>query len=497
MLFNSIDYVVFLPIVVGTYFLIPHRLRWALLLAASYFFYASWKAEYLVLIVASTLVDYWAGLQMGKRPLDKRRPFLIVSFVSNLGLLFAFKYFNFFSDSANVILTALQTPFQLETLDVLLPVGISFYTFQTLAYSIDVYRGRNEPEKHLGKFALYVSFFPQLVAGPIERSERLLPQFNVVNKFDYKLAVTGLRLILWGFFLKLVLADRLAITVNEVYNNPGMYEGWSVLIATYFFAFQIFGDFAGYSLIAIGSARLMGYDLMQNFRTPYFSLSVGEFWRRWHISLSTWFRDYLYVPLGGNRVSKRRWYLNLFIVFLVSGLWHGAAWTFVIWGALHGLYLLAGIHTAQWRDRVWSGLTSRLGAGRLSPDVRTSGISLRLNADAIRSATSVFVTFHLVVLAWVFFRANSFADATLLLSNLFDGGSIDTLVRAVGPYSLMTGIGAIVTVIFVELLSTDGNVDQWMDRFPSAVRWMMYLALLGAIALFGVFDSGAFIYFQF
>ncbi|MCE7945771.1 MAG: MBOAT family protein, partial [Chlorobi bacterium CHB1] len=311
MLFHSLEFIIFFPVVVAIYFLAPLRFRQFFLLLASYYFYMCWKAEYAVLILLSTGIDYVAALHMHK--------------TSGRGNIF----------------------YEFPLFDILLPVGISFYTFQTLSYTIDVYRSEKTPERNFIKFALYVTFFPQLVAGPIERSTRLLPQFDHEHKFDANRVVSGLRLMLWGFFKKLVIADRLALYVNEVYNNPADYTGLPVIIATYFFAFQIYCDFSAYSDIAIGAARVLGFDLMKNFRQPYLAQSIGEFWKRWHISLSTWFRDYLYIPLGGNRVSRLRWYVNLMAVFLISGLWHGANWTFVVWGALHGSYFVLSLLTQK------------------------------------------------------------------------------------------------------------------------------------------------------
>jgi len=335
MLFNSLDFLIFFPVIVGLYFALSPKYRWVLLLGASYYFYMCWKAEYIILIVFSTLVDYFAARQMARiQEKKKRRPFLYLSLLSNLGLLFFFKYWNFFSGETRALLDSWNIMADVPTFQLLLPVGISFYTFQTLSYTIDVYNGKLEPEKNLGRFALYVSFFPQLVAGPIERATHLLPQLRQTFDFDYQRVVSGLQQMLWGFFKKVVIADRLAVYVNEIYASPGDENGLALLLATYFFAFQIYCDFSGYSDIAIGAARVMGYDLMENFRTPYLSKSIREFWSRWHISLSTWFRDYLYIPLGGNRVPQVRWFLNLFIVFVVSGFWHGANWTFLIWGAL-------------------------------------------------------------------------------------------------------------------------------------------------------------------
>lgn len=495
MLFNSIEFLLFLPLVVVCYFATPHRYRWLLLLAASYYFYAAWKAEYLVLIVFSTLVDYWAARQMQRRSdQSARRPFLILSLISNLGLLFFFKYANFFGSSVETALERFNIFADVPAFQFLLPVGISFYTFQTLSYSIDVYRGNVEAEKHLGRFALYVSFFPQLVAGPIERSSRLLPQFfrdyTEGHRFDFDRIRSGLTQILWGFFKKVVIADRLALYVNEVYNNPGAYEGATVVLATYFFAFQIYCDFSGYSDIAIGSARLMGYDLMENFRRPYFSKSIGEFWRRWHISLSTWFRDYLYIPLGGNRVLKWRLYYNLIVVFVVSGLWHGANWTFIVWGGLHGVYLIAGLASSQLRERIWAS------ASRIVP------VSKRAR---VREALAVVATFHLVLLAWVFFRANSVGDVALIFKqvSLLDLEFLSrprTLVAGIPGFSTFQLAIAVVAIGAMEVVHLWERRTRFHERVPALAlpaRWTIWYTLIFLTILLGEFGQQEFIYFQF
>ena len=338
MLFHSFAYFTFFPCVVALYFAIPPRHRWALLLAASYYFYAAWKPEYLLLIVASTLVDYLVGLGLGRhREPRVRRWLLAASLILNLGLLGVFKYADFFGQSLAGLARALGGGRNIPALNLLLPVGISFYTFQTLSYTIDVYRGEREPERHLGRFALYVSFFPQLVAGPIERSTHLLPELRAARPFDLDRVLSGLLLFAWGLFKKLVIADRAAAFVDAVYADPERFQGPTIIVATYLFAFQIYADFSGYSDMAVGSARVMGIELMENFDRPYAARSITDFWRRWHISLSTWFRDYLYIPLGGNRVVPRRRLFNVLVVFVLSGLWHGASWTFVAWKAYHSV----------------------------------------------------------------------------------------------------------------------------------------------------------------
>ncbi len=478
MYFNSLDFAVFFPIVVGLYLLTPHRWRWVLLLAASYYFYAAWKAEYLILIVASTLIDYVVALRMEKASSPRaRKSWLTASLLSNLGILFSFKYFNFFSDSTRIILNEFNIFYDAPAFHVLLPVGISFYTFQTLSYTIDVYRKQRPAERHLGIFALYVAFFPQLVAGPIERSTRLLPQFFKKVDMTYEQTVDGLRLMLWGFFKKLVIADRLAAYVDIVYGSPGDHTGITILIATYFFAFQIFCDFSGYTDIAIGTARILGYELMDNFKRPYFSKSIPEFWRRWHISLSTWFRDYMYFPLGGSRVVKWRWFYNIYLVFLVSGLWHGANWTFVVWGGLHGAYVILGIVSLDFRNKMWSMISL---PGR------------------VRRWLAVFTTFNLVAFAWIFFRADSIASAFTLVRNLFVINDFNVLVGSFGSYELVLSLTGIAILEIVHLLERRENFRLILDRAPTAVRWGLYYAATMSILLFGVIDQKqAFIYFQF
>ena len=481
MLFNSLEFLLFFPAVVALYFATPRRFRWVLLLAASYYFYASWKAEYLLLIMASTLIDYGSALRIeAARTLRQRKAWLAVSLTANLGLLIAFKYFNFFNESVRAVFDRFDIFYGVPAFDVLLPVGISFYTFQTLSYSIDVYRGVQKAERHLGVFALYVSFFPQLVAGPIERSTRLLPQFFQHHGFSAERISSGLRLALWGFFKKVVIADRLAVYVNEVYGSPDSYGWGTLLIATYFFAFQIYCDFSGYSDIAIGTARVLGYDLMQNFQRPYFSRSIQEFWGRWHISLSTWFRDYLYVPLGGNRVARGRWYLNLFVVFVVSGLWHGAAWTFVVWGALHGAYLVAGLATRSARDRLW-----------------TAGAVGSMRAK-VRHLVAVLSTFHLVLLAWVFFRANSISDAWTVLSTIATGArGSGVALQSLNAYQLTLACASLAFLLAAQGVQSRWDVQQLLIRTPVWLRWSGYYALIFGILMFGRFEEVEFIYFQF
>jgi D-alanyl-lipoteichoic acid acyltransferase DltB (MBOAT superfamily) len=485
MLFNSIEFLIFFPIVVGLYFACPYRYRWALLLAASYYFYAAWKLEYIFVLIAATLISYLTAILMVKPESQvQRTTLLVIGLCSNLGILFAFKYFNFFNDTLRTVFNQFNLFYNVPMFQVLLPIGISFYIFQTVGYMIDVYRGKLEPERHLGRFALFASFFPQLLAGPIARASHLLPQFYEKFDFDEARVSSGLRLMLWGMFQKVVIADRLGLYVNAVYNNPSDWEGWPVFLATLFFAFQIYCDFSGYSDIAIGAARVMGFNLMENFRRPYFAQSPSEFWQRWHISLSSWFRDYLYIPLGGNRVSAPRWYFNLMIVFLVSGLWHGAAWTFVIWGGLHGLYVIGDVATKNFRGRL---------AHKLRLDER----------PITRAVLSGFITFNLVCLAWVFFRANSIADAFLLFNNLAPLTNFaDLNAPWVGVVNnpaqeMALSIGLILLLEIVHLL----QAQQWRIpvfwQRPLWFRWALYLGLALAIMNLGISEEVPFIYLQF
>jgi D-alanyl-lipoteichoic acid acyltransferase DltB (MBOAT superfamily) len=405
--------------------------------------------------------------------------------------LFSFKYFNFFTGSVEQTLSVFNIFYHFPTLRVLLPVGISFYTFQTLSYTIEVYRGKVSAERDFSTFALYVAFFPQLVAGPIERADRLLPQLKLERNFDQARALDGLQLAIWGFFKKVVVADRLALLVNHVYADPGSQNSFSLLLATYFFAFQIYCDFSGYSDIAIGTARILGVDLMKNFNRPYHSKSIHEFWSRWHISLSTWFRDYLYIPLGGNRVSRQRWYANIMIVFLVSGLWHGANWTFVVWGMFHGLFLLVGNWTAAIRARV----CRIVGLGR---------------APAVHTFMQMMITFHLVLVSWIFFRAQSISSAWGILTEIlrFDGaGDFISAVSTPGKAAFVLGLGRLelaVAVLSILAMEVYHLVERHRESHPRPARevpvWRKYAVsylMIIIILIFGEFTSNEFIYFQF
>ncbi len=479
MLFNSLQFIFFFPMVVALYFVLKPKYRWVLLLLASYYFYMCWNYKYVVLIVTSTIIDYFAGIMLHRsRKEGFRRLFLLLSLGTNLGLLFFFKYFNFFSDSINVIFNKLNIFYETPTYNYLLPVGISFYTFQTLSYTIDIYRRQREPEYHLGRFALFVSFFPQLVAGPIERSVNLLPQFREKFTFEYERVKTGILLMSWGFFKKVVIADRLSEYVNLVYNNATEYSGIQQALATLFFSFQIYCDFSGYSDIAIGSALIMGYKLMTNFRRPYLAQNIGEFWHRWHISLSTWFRDYVYIPLGGSRVAKWRWQVNLFLTFVVSGLWHGANWTFVIWGGLHGFYLVFAI----WINRISEVVNA----------------SLRLDrAPAVHKILRIIKTFILVYFAWIFFRANSLGDAIVVIRNMFhfEPGTVINLFE--NKVDLAIALGGILFLGIVEILEEQIGLYERLKTLIRPVKWVLLVGLILMIVVLGKWEEVDFLYFQF
>lgn len=477
-LFNSLAYAVFLPAVFILYWVLPHKARWSLLLAASYYFYMSWNAAYVVLIAATTLVSYGCALLLEKTDnVRKKKRYVGTALFLSLGILFVFKYYNFTASLLEGIHEAIRIP----RLDVLLPVGISFYTFQTLSYVIDVYRGRTRAERNLGVYATFVSFFPQLVAGPIERSSNLLPQITSEKRFDYASATYGIRLILWGLYKKMVIADNLAVFVDRVFENVQHYQGYSFVLAAFFFSIQIYCDFSGYSDIARGSAKLLGIDLMENFRSPYFSSSIREFWSRWHISLSTWFRDYVYIPLGGNRKGRFRTILNNLITFLVSGLWHGANVTYLVWGGIHG----AG--------QVVENLTGLDRKGR--------------KKSRLRRIIGIPVVFVFVTLAWVFFRAKSLPDAVYVLTHLFT----DLEILHPGAY-FYNGMNMIflnwelffrnLALYILPLAVYDGcslktDVPAWIGQRGPLVRYGYIVLLVAVILVYGYVGQSTFVYFQF
>lgn len=410
MLFNSLDFAIFLPVVFILYWFITNKslkLQNLLIVIASYFFYGWWDWRFLSLILFSTLVDYSVGIALSKQSNEAKRLVLLwVSIVVNLGFLGFFKYYNFFLENFMTAFSFFGTEIKSNSLDIILPVGISFYTFQTLSYTIDIYKRRLEPTKDLIAFSAFVSFFPQLVAGPIERATALLPQFYKKRTFDYAKASDGARQIIWGLFKKMVIADNCAEYANQIFNNSADFNGSTLVIGAVFFTFQIYGDFSGYSDIAIGTSRIFGFDLKQNFAFPYFSRDIAEFWRRWHISLSTWFRDYLYIPLGGSRGSTWLKVRNTFVIFIVSGFWHGASWTFIAWGALNALYFLPLL--LRKKNRVYLG-----------------PIATKYSFPSFKEGINMLITFILTVLAWVFFRAESIEHAATYLSGIFSGTLFD------------------------------------------------------------------------
>lgn len=480
MIFNSTPFAVFFVLIFLLYWF-PLRKKLLLqnifLLLSSYLFYAWWDWRFLSLILLSSLTDYWVGRQLGKAEDEKKRKiWLGLSLFVNLGILCTFKYFNFFADAMQDLLGQFGVEAHWTTLQVILPVGISFYTFQTLSYTIDVYRKKVKPTRKIIPFFAFVAFFPQLVAGPIERAASLLPQFHKARRFDYALAVSGARLVLYGLFKKVVIADRLAPMVDLVFAEPTAFSGGAVVLATLAFALQIYCDFSGYSDIAIGTARLLGFRLMDNFKTPYFATSFRAFWRRWHISLSTWFRDYVYIPLGGNQRSLPRVYLNVMLTFVLSGLWHGANYTFVFWGFLHGLFLLLEMGNRQFNLIKWS----------LPGFIK-----------------GIFV-FVLVCLAWIFFRAATIHDAFYMISELSvwqDTTANITAIFQSGFVGWQDGIYFLIALILflsLEIKIGKADINQALRYFPKAGRWMLYYALLIAFLLIGRFDHAPqFIYFQF
>jgi alginate O-acetyltransferase complex protein AlgI len=485
MIFNSFEFLAFFAVVAPLYWLLPLRAQRLLLLAASYVFYMAWRPEYVLLLVVSTLVDYWAGRYLGRPhpPAWRRRAALLASLLTNFGLLFTFKYWRLFGETLEAVAAWLRAPLSWPGLDVLLPVGISFYTFQTVSYTIDVYRGQRSPEPSLLRFALFVSFFPQLVAGPIERAAHLIPQFESRRRFDLDDVVLGLKLMLVGFFKKMVIGDNLAPIVNAAYAGGSVADPIDYLLATYAFAFQIYADFSGYSDIAVGAAKVMGFDLMANFHTPYFAASPVEFWRRWHISLSTWLRDYLYIPLGGNRHGHARTYVNLFVTMLLGGLWHGASWTFVVWGGINGLYLAL--------DKA---LASTLG-GLVRP--------LRLPAWA-RRGLGMLVTFHLICFSWIYFRASSMQAANHIVrsitSAIWSGELFGAASRAV--LAIRWDEQHVTWMLTAALVAIDVWLGSGKDparyrALPGPLRALGYATLLIAILAYGAYGANAFIYFQF
>ncbi|MBQ7765273.1 MAG: MBOAT family protein [Lachnospiraceae bacterium] len=494
MLFNSIDFFIFFPIVVLLYFIIPKKVRYIWLLISSYYFYMCWNAKYAILIAISTIITWISGLLIEKsKTVRGKKGVVAMSFISNLGILFVFKYFDFALANINRILAVVNVELISNPFDIILPVGISFYTFQALGYTMDVYRGELKAEKNPLRYALFVSFFPQLVAGPIERSKNLLTQLKKIDTekmWNYDKAAEGVILIFWGLFMKMVIADRIAIFVNQIFLNIYAYGTIELILGAVAFAIQIYCDFNGYSTIAIGAAKVMGFELMENFKVPYFSTSIKEFWRRWHISLSSWFKDYLYIPLGGNRCGRIRKYCNLMITFLVSGLWHGAAWTYVIWGGLHGVYQIAGDVLSPVRSKVIKWLR-----------VDTSAFSYKFGQMAI--------TFALTTFAWIFFRAGSIDQAIYYIQRLFTKWNpwvlFDQSLYNIGLDVIEMNVLmiALLCLVIVDLLKykKDISVAGFLMKQNLWFRWAVLLFFILAVLVYGKyginFDSSKFIYFDF
>lgn len=514
MTFNSVQFLIFFPIVFLCYFFCSYVIKrnsvtQLVLLAFSLFFYACWNPAYLCLILISVVITYSSGILMEGH--EKQKPLILtVSLVSNLLILFFFKYFNFAGDTINWFLSKSNSSARVPELNVLLPVGISFYTFQALGYSIDVYKGKVKAERNFITYALFVTFFPQLVAGPIERTENLLPQFKVDSKFDYDRITSGLKLAAWGFFEKVVVADRLAVYVNGIYNNLEIATGTSIIVGAFFFSFQVLCDFSGYSDIAIGVARILGFNLMRNFRRPFFAKSIGEVWQRWHISLSSWFKDYLYFPLGGSRVSTARHCFNFMVVMGVSGFWHGAAWHYVVWGLMHGVYQSIGLLTTPIRRKIL--VLCKLGS---YDNTIKGGLRIKRPWQFVKIA----ITFMLFIFAAIVFRANNMSDYAVALQKLllipgeivsiFTAGahgfieafrSVFVLDESMSGYGIKHFAGAMLLVFLLLLVDFITRKERGYDiikRQPVVIRWLCYYALVFAILFLSVTGKTEFVYFQF
>lgn len=481
MLFNSIDFAIFLPIVFILYWFVTNknlRLQNLLIVTASFVFYGWWDWRFLSLIVFSTIVDYSVGRKLKNEQNEiKRKALLWTSILVNLGFLGFFKYYNFFLDNFISAFSFFGTEIKVNSLNIILPVGISFYTFQTMSYTIDVYKRKLEPTKDLIAFSAFVSFFPQLVAGPIERATNLLPQFYNKRIFDYSKAVDGMRQILWGLFKKIVIADNCAEYANLIFNNSTDYSGSTLVLGAIFFTFQIYGDFSGYSDIAIGTSRLFGFNLMRNFAFPYFSRDIAEFWRRWHISLSTWFRDYLYIPLGGSRGGTLMKVRNTFIIFIVSGFWHGANWTFIVWGAINAVYFLPLLLTKNNRNHI-----EIVAKGKLLP--------------TFRDITLILITFGLTVFAWIFFRAENIGHALQYISDIFKHPGSFLLLGIYWRYkTILILIGVF---MITEWIGRENQyaIEGISANFPKIIRWSFYCLLVLVTFLYSGSQQD-FIYFQF
>ena len=486
MIFNSIQFLIFFPLVTVIYFLLPHKWRWMHLLLASCIFYMAFVPVYILILLFTIVVDYIAGIMIEDSEGHRRKAFLVASLIANVGVLAVFKYYNFLTENVNGLLALAGVhTYTIPYLSILLPIGLSFHTFQAMSYTLEVYRGNQKAERHFGIYSLYVMFYPQLVAGPIERPQNLIHQFKEEHNLDYVRMRSGFVLMLWGFFQKVVIADRLGLYADPVFNHPADFNGVSVWLAVIFFGFQIYCDFSAYTNIARGAARIMGFELMKNFNMPFLAKNVTEFWRRWHISLSTWFNDYLYTPIV---IARRDWGLlavacGLIVTFFISGLWHGAAWTFVVWGLLHGLACIYELYTKKLRSK----------ASKKIPPL-------------IYNSLSRLFLFLFLQLTWVFFRAHNFHDAHTILSHAFaftQGNSFKIGFFKLGVYDISRN-GIILSVLAVgAALVVDSYqyfnkpIVQVLFSLPAVARWAIYYTLLFGIFELGVFSKTSFIYFQF
>lgn len=572
MLFNSYQYFIFFGVVVAAFFLLPHRFRWIFLLGASYFYYIYWDPRYAILIMTTTVVVYGTALLMNGRPQRVKKMLVALSVTVNVGILAAIKYYKFFTDSLKDLFTlfgysysipafnlfegaylsfynglqgflslfgcSYSVPLVGNGIPLLAGIGISFYTFQALSYTIDIYRGTREPERHFGIFALYVSFFPVLLSGPIERSTTLLPQFYKEMEYDYSRVTDGLKLMAWGFFQKLVIADRMGIIISHVQLNPQNFSGFPLLLIIWLFPIYVMVDFSGYTDIAIGAAQVMGYKLMPNFRRPFLALSLSDMWRRWHISLISWFRDYLYIPLGGNRVHPLRLYLNLMIIFTLSGLWHGAQWTFVVWGSLNGLFIVVSRMTQRGRDwlrgtvfdalgRVPAALYIFLAAALVAGAflARTAGVTvgiggkigavaggllllafgiMRMRGSAYASFSGqmkrlwmMFWTFNLFAFSGAFFGARNIRDAWYIVTN-WAAPNKNAFALLYDPAMFFLMIGLVIFYMVVQYFQEyHGSIRERIRSLPALARWAIYVCLCSSIIMFGVRGYQSFVYFRF
>ncbi len=488
MLFNSFSFATFFPTVTILYFLIPHKYRWSLLLTASCVFYMAFIPIYVLVLALTIVIDYAAALFIEKAEGKKKKRFLIVSIVSTCSVLFVFKYFNFFNANLTQLARFLHWNYSLESLSLILPLGLSFHTFQSLSYVIEVYRGNFKAEHHFGIYALYVMFYPQLVAGPIERPGNLIHQFYEEHAYDDQRVMNGLKLMVWGLFKKMVIADRLTILVDQIYGNPTQYAGVPLIAASLLFAYQVYCDFSGYSDIAIGAAQVMGFRLVDNFNKPFFyATSTADLWRRWHMSLMSWFRDYVYAPLGRNRKGKWRGYFNIFLVFTLCGLWHGSKWGLILWGAMNGFYIIFSAWTRGLRKRLvqWVGLD---------------------RFPAFHKVLKATMTFLLFCFGAPLFRAENLSDAYYIVTHFLTGlGSAAGIQMSfkslyglnLGKYELMVALISIGFMEFIQKIETRGGMRHLLSEKPTWIRWPIYYMLLLFLILFGEYNDQAFIYFQF